>query len=116
MDPMQNTSPAPTIPVSNIPGGEEKGSGALIGSIIIILVLILGGLYLWNSKMDDQEMMDDMMMKDGTMMEGDTMPAAEEDAAAAAFGMQGASDETADIEADLNASAYENMDAELNDL
>lgn len=29
---------------------EKKSHGALIGSIIIIVILIIGGLYIWQSK------------------------------------------------------------------
>jgi len=29
---------------------EKKSHGALIGSIIIIIILIIGGLYIWQSK------------------------------------------------------------------
>lgn len=30
---------------------EKKSNGALIGSIIIIIILIIGGIYVWQSKM-----------------------------------------------------------------
>ena len=30
---------------------EKKSNGALIGSIIIIIILIVGGIYIWQSKM-----------------------------------------------------------------
>ncbi|MFZ2072093.1 MAG: hypothetical protein WA101_01280 [Minisyncoccia bacterium] len=30
---------------------EKKSHGALIGSIIIIIILIIGGIYIWQSKM-----------------------------------------------------------------
>ena len=29
---------------------EKKSNGALIGSIIIIIILIVGGIYIWQSK------------------------------------------------------------------
>jgi ABC-type Na+ efflux pump permease subunit len=29
---------------------EKKSNGALIGSIIIIIILIIGGIYIWQSK------------------------------------------------------------------
>lgn len=28
---------------------EQKSNGALVGSIIIVLILIIGGIYLWRS-------------------------------------------------------------------
>ena len=30
---------------------EEKSNGALIGSFVIIIILILGGLYIWNKSL-----------------------------------------------------------------
>jgi len=30
---------------------EKKSNGALIGSIVIIIILIAGGIYIWQSKM-----------------------------------------------------------------
>ncbi len=33
---------------------EQKSNGALVGTVIIIVILILGGIYLWNSKMEPQ--------------------------------------------------------------
>ncbi|MBU0612233.1 hypothetical protein KKA39_01980 [Patescibacteria group bacterium] len=40
---------------------EKKSHGALIGSIIIIIILIIGGIYIWQSKVknvakEEQEM------------------------------------------------------------
>ena len=29
---------------------EKKSNGALVGSIIIILILVIGGIYIWQSK------------------------------------------------------------------
>jgi hypothetical protein len=33
---------------------EQKSNGALVGTIIIIVILILGGIYLWTSKVEPQ--------------------------------------------------------------
>ncbi len=35
---------------NNIEPVEKKSNGALIGSIIIIIILIIGGIYIWQSK------------------------------------------------------------------
>jgi len=43
------------------PTQEKKSNGALIGSIIIILVLIIGGIYVWTTQMKT-EVPDTMMM------------------------------------------------------
>ncbi|MEK7572568.1 MAG: hypothetical protein AAB493_01795 [Patescibacteria group bacterium] len=34
---------------------EKKSYGALIGSIIIIIILIIGGIYVWQSRVKDVE-------------------------------------------------------------
>jgi len=35
---------------------EKKSHGALIGSIIIIVILIIGGIYIWQSRVKDIQM------------------------------------------------------------
>lgn len=37
------------------PTMEKKSNGALIGSIIVVLVLIIGGIYVWMTKLDKPE-------------------------------------------------------------
>ena len=32
---------------------EQKSNGALIGSVIIIIILIIGGIYLWRNTLKD---------------------------------------------------------------
>ena len=34
-------------------GPEKKSYGALIGSIIIIVILVIGGLYIWQTKVKE---------------------------------------------------------------
>lgn len=114
MDNMQqNPASSPSspagAPMGNMETGGEKSMGPLIGSIIIVVILIAGGFYLWNKEMTEDEMAgeDNMMMDDSgtTMMEGDVKTKALE--------TQNTSDETSAIEADLNATDLNNMDAEL---
>lgn len=68
----------------------KKSNGALIGSIIIIVILVIGGIYVF--KMNIQKAKD-------------TQKANEQINTA---NVLSSSDETADIEADLNSNA--NMD------
>ena len=63
---------------------EKKSNGALIGSIIIIIILIIGGIYLW--KTGKKAPLD-------TNMEN--------------------SEESLDLEADLNSIDLESLDAEI---
>ncbi|MEI7810184.1 MAG: hypothetical protein WCI41_01350 [bacterium] len=35
---------------------EEKSYGALIGSIVIIVILVIGGVYAWQSRIKDMQM------------------------------------------------------------
>lgn len=35
---------------------EKKSYGALIGSIVIIVILIIGGIYVWQSRVKDIQM------------------------------------------------------------
>jgi hypothetical protein len=32
---------------------EKKSNGALVGSIIIIIILVIGGIYIWQSKVKE---------------------------------------------------------------
>ncbi len=88
-------------PQNTMPMGEPKksGAGALIGSIIIILILVLGALYFWGGKLqtNDQEFNFD-------------------ESSAAVNGATSTSDEVSDIEADLNAGGTLNLDEDLNAL
>ena len=38
---------------------EKKSNGALIGSIIVIVILIIGGIYLWKTSVKQKLMLDD---------------------------------------------------------
>lgn len=88
-------------PQNTMPAGDSKksGVGALIGSIIIILILVLGALYFWGGKLQtsDKELNFD-------------------DSSAAINGTTSASDEVSDIEADLNKTETVNLDDDLNAL
>ncbi|MDO8569296.1 MAG: hypothetical protein Q7R89_00715 [bacterium] len=75
----------------NVEAEEGEGSnGLIIGAIVILVIIILGGLYFWNQR------------------------AASDEAVINEINLQNNSDEAAAIEADLNATDIENLDAELN--
>ena len=68
-------------------------SGPIIGAIVILAIVILGGLYFWNQRA------------------GEGVPT---DEAIENINMQSGADDTDSIEADLDATDIENLDAELN--
>lgn len=88
-------------PQNAMPMGEPKksGVGALIGSIIIILILVLGALYFWGGKLQTKE--EDINF---------------DESSAAVNGTTSASDEVSDIDADLNKLENVNLDEDLNAL
>lgn len=61
--------------------GPEKSNGALIGSVVIILILIVGGVYLWKTSVREK-----------------AVP-------------EGGSDSAASIEANLNSMDMDNLDS-----
>ncbi len=79
---------------NNVNMGQENGSsaGPIIGGIVILAVIIFGALYFWGQR-DDNQVLDEQV---------NTINA------------QSASDEAAAIEADLNVTDVENLDAEMN--
>jgi hypothetical protein len=38
----------------NITTGDQKSNGALIGTIVIIIILLVGGIYLWKKGMAER--------------------------------------------------------------
>lgn len=89
-------------------GAESKGAsqtqvGPIIGSAVIIIIIIIGGLYFIGKKVSE---------------EGVFAPTAEEirttaDPALQSLGTQGTSDEVSAIEEDLGTTDLNTLDAEL---
>lgn len=76
-------------------GGEKSGSGLTIAAIVILIIVVLAGLYFW-------------IERSGSETNGPT------DESMEAIETQSASDDTTSIEADLEATDVENLDAEFN--
>lgn len=70
--------------------------GPIIGTIIILAVIVLGGLYFWGQRAEQRA------------MTAEELQATVED-----IQSQSTSDAPADIQADLNATDIDNIDAEL---
>jgi hypothetical protein len=88
--------------------GKEGGKGALVGTIIIVILLVVAGAYVW-------------MTKDATTSVIDQSILNAPDSATNALNQQSSSDEMNAIEADVSAtnlndlnSDFGNIDAELN--
>ncbi|MDO8589858.1 MAG: hypothetical protein Q7R69_01125 [bacterium] len=79
---------------NNISAVQERGSsaGPIIGGIIILAVIVFGALYFMGQREDNQAINDEIN----------------------AINSQSDSDTAAAIEADLNSTEIENLDAELN--
>lgn len=87
------------------PMPEEKSHfGAISGIVIIVVILALGGLYLWGKELNNQE---------PATSENGVMNEAVVDSSTQALETQGTSDNVSDIEADLNNTNLENLDADL---
>ena len=91
--PNQDFSPQPQ---------EEKSAGPAIGIIIIILVILLGGLYFWGQRAEQQEI--PQLETEEQMSEVDTLRT------------QSDSDEVTSIESDLNASDFDNLGNEMSEI
>ncbi|MFA5831549.1 MAG: hypothetical protein WC878_07015 [Candidatus Paceibacterota bacterium] len=108
----------PTMEVSPIVAAPVKANssvGALIGTMIIIVILILGGAYLWSTRVQPKI----SAPTENTQPADDANTAMLEQSADAADAQidqltsQSPSDETASIEADLNATDLNSLDKEL---
>lgn len=73
----------------NMEDNGGSSAGPIIGAIVILAILILGGLYFWSQRSGNDAVIEEINTQTNS------------DAAAA-------------IEADLNATDIENLDAELN--
>lgn len=88
---------------------EEKSMGALVGSIIVIAVIVIGGVYFWMTRSGEST----------TPTPIETPPLGQTvtpDQETAALLNQGTSNEIPDIEKDLNATNLNNLDAGMNDI
>lgn len=77
--------------------GEKQGSGATVGIVIVILVLIIAGIYFWQKSAKEK------MNQENTIQNEES----------SADNTQSVASETADIGADLNATSFDEVDAGL---
>ncbi len=83
---------------------ERKPVGPIIGVVIIILLLILGGLYVWGEKLNSENAMTPDEIRNAA------------DASVANLQAQGTSDDISSIKADTDATNLEGLDKEVSDI
>ncbi len=111
------TNPMPTTnnipPMENIPGmqPENKSSlGGIIGTIIVIAVIILGGLYFWGKRIDEAKLQQQVMQQAEMENTTDTTPVVSE---ADKIKSVSNSDDINSLEAELDATNLDGLGAEL---
>ena len=77
---------------------DQETKGPLVGIVIIIILLIIGGVYLWQSR---------------TAPETIPQTSTSTDQVVEQLGQQSTSTDLADIEADVNATDLDSLDAEF---
>lgn len=100
-------TPTATGPLPEIEAPQTKSTGAIIGSIIIIVVLIIGGLYLWGKQIIQTETQTSLTPE---QILSETDPALD------SLKAQGTSTKITNIEADLNTTDLNNLDKELKNI
>lgn len=89
------------------PTTEKKSNGALMGSIIVIVILILGGIYMWMSKANiptDQQIQEEVQTEEQQSL-GELNQAAVIEAELEAIDTQMTTEAQADIEVSKDAEA-----------
>jgi hypothetical protein len=114
---------APTTQVSPMPEPQETGKsyGPIVGIIIVVILLILAGFYFWGESLSTNTDLgnpsDTLLINENANMEEDVVedPVIEEVGTEVGAPLS-ESDEIEDIEAELDATDLDNLDAELIDI
>ncbi|MEQ1561681.1 MAG: hypothetical protein ABL899_03105 [Nitrospira sp.] len=88
------------------PQAQESSIGSIIGTIIIIAIIILGGLYFWGKRIEEnkakQALVEETVELTPAEMEANTIKSITP------------SDDLTSIEADLNGTNVNNLSSEIN--
>jgi hypothetical protein len=108
-------APAPNMNPTGMPMPEEHHSslGPVVGSIVIVLIIVLGGLYLYGDKIGMQKQVPTVEApKEITPEE----ISAQADGSISALQQQGGTDAISEISSDLSATDLNALDAELSNI
>ena len=101
------TPGSPNLMNQNFQGGAPKSSmGPIIGSIIVVLVVVLGGLYLYGQQLGNKAPNEEPVVTPKEV-------SAAADQATISLGAQGSTDSMTEINKDLTATEVSNLDAEM---
>lgn len=105
----QNDQDVINTPIQNMVADTQKDStvGPLIGSIVIILIVIVGGLYFWGALVTSKK----SEIENQEILQEQTNTVEIEQAA-----KQSSSDEVDSIEADLQATNIDELDSGIADI
>lgn len=103
------------------PQEPKSGFGPIAGAIIVILLLIVGGLYFWGAKINNQMNNEMPYIPSDDSMTDDVQPVGElQSDTSAGLPPQSSSDDVSSIEADFNAMNLNDLEtqnsAELNNI
>lgn len=90
-------------------GGEHVSIGGIIGTIIIIALIVLGGLYFWGKRIETNQQIQAQLNNQQTETNPEQTAAVE----ASTIKQVSPSADSATIEAELNATNVSNLGAEL---
>ena len=110
--PTPTPTPAPT-PAPQMPEEHKSSAGPIIGSIIIVLIIVLGGLYLYGDKVGLPSNQDQMQNTEEITAD---QISAQVDTVAEELNTQGTTDAIDEIESDLSATDLNALDAELSNI
>ncbi|MDP2788651.1 MAG: hypothetical protein Q8O46_01160 [bacterium] len=98
---------------------EQKSNGALVGSIIVIIILILGGLYFLKTKVETEPVpgntgtLENAPLENEVMQKEATTSGEIKTSTPTAPAPVSTSSDTSSIEQELNSMDLESLDAEI---
>ena len=104
---IQETTQGEALNTKKNNASKKNPSGPIVGTIIIVILLIVGGIYFWNTAVNKSKEVEKLP----TIQSG-----GETGAVVNQLESQGTSDKITDIETDLKSTNLKNLDSGLNNL